>query len=414
MEHIVFWLNPNSILEVGTYDDTGVQRFDLDQFQLLGYANSYTKILVPKNLVSLSNEGSMVSAVFGDQNGHNPTEWFLEFQLYNVIRNNLNCSYARNLSGDLVEMTEYQFFGIARHCSYTDHTGIRYYIGDLDFDSLVHRSTYNEDAYFFDEDARDRYDENNRPQPSYVSDYHSGSLQVLRFDNQTKFWVGLEIEKEDQEILESLEISEFLARCPQWKKERDGSLDCDSGYELISPMMQLNVPEIMRHVKNSGTLVRHINADYSDDCGGHINLSDESRSAWELFDDIAGYLPLLCALYPSRVHKSFCQAKPKHRMVQENEKYQAIKIHRDRVEIRIFPAVKNLNTLEFRLKLCEFMMKNPAPNPKMVKLHRMRPILSMIYPGKFSPSTGETKPQLNETKFTELKNRIQTHTQNLK
>ena len=236
---------------------------------------------------------------------------------------------------------------------------------------------------FYDEDERDHYDESQRNDPSnYRSSYHSGNnnVQYIRFGLPTpKFLVGLEIEKEDGDVLRSIRIDDFHATCPKWRKESDGSLNGSTGFELISPVMELDPEKIMDHLNSNPTLSAHVNAMYSDNCGMHANLSDPIRTPWELFDDLYGYLPVLCALYPNRANNTYCKAIPKHTATQNNDKYQAVTVKSDRVEIRIFPAVTTSDNLRFRLDLIAYMMANPAPNIRLVNFETLEAILSQVH-----------------------------------
>ena len=253
----------------------------------------------------------------------------------------------------------------------------------------------DDQTLFVDEDARDEYNDaqNNNPE-NFRDDYHRSAhgLQYLRFGLETpRQLIGLEIEKEDAAILRMLRIDDFKDTCPKWKKESDGSLNRDSGFELISPAMEFDTERIIEHISANSTLKAHVEADYSDNCGMHANISDTERTPWELFDDISGYLPILCALYPRRATNNYCRAKTKVQMVVDSEKYQAFSVKTDRVEIRIFPAVTDLRNLGFRLRLIHHMMNNPAPNPRLVNLEALEPILAEVHKNDKAKEQFETR-----------------------
>jgi len=71
---------------------------------------------------------------------------------------------------------------------------------------------------------------------------------------------------------------------------------------------------------------------------------------------------LFYAMYPNRCNQNYCKAKTKTELKNDNEKYQAIKIHANRIEIRIFPAVRSVKQLIFRTKLLEIILNNPTDN----------------------------------------------------
>ena len=218
---------------------------------------------------------------------------------------------------------------------------------------------HEDNAYYHDEDGWYTYEPDETEE--YVRGYHNGSYQSINFDNKSKYRIGYEIEKEDSEVLESINIQDFETDTNyKWRKERDGSLDNDCGYELISPTFEFNIDKIFEHIEGNKILVEHINAKYSTSCGGHIHLSEKGLEGKELFEKIKGYTPLLYALYYGRVDKNYCKGKANRDLAYDNEKYQAIKIHHDRVEFRIISAVINVKTLKWRTKLLMMILQNPT------------------------------------------------------
>ena len=217
---------------------------------------------------------------------------------------------------------------------------------------------YSDDAYWCDDNSCWYAD---KPQEEFIRGYHNGSYQSINFDGKSKYKIGYEIEKEDETVRNSIVIDDFEKMTDnKWRKERDGSLCDDAGYELISPTFELNVKKIFEHIESNEQLVAHINAGISYSCGGHIHLSENGLNGNELFDKIKGYTPLFYALYYGRVNKSYAKGKSNRDLENENEKYQAIKIHHDRVEFRIISAVPNVKTLKWRTNLLMMILKHPT------------------------------------------------------
>lgn len=243
-----------------------------------------------------------------------------------------------------------------------------YYDGDYYDDDALERYdlvwvedtgeiSYRDDVYYHEDDGYYSYPD----EEEYCRGYHNGSFSELNFDYKSKFRIGFEIEKEDQEVRNSIGIDDFeYETYNKWRKEKDGSLDNDSGYELISPTFEFDIDKIFEHIENNEVLVNHIDAEKSSSCGGHIHLSENGLNGEELFEKIKGYTPLFYALYYGRVNKSYCKGKNNRDLVNENEKYQAIKIHSNRVEFRIISAVPNVKTLKWRSKLLMMIIQNPT------------------------------------------------------
>lgn len=246
----------------------------------------------------------------------------------------------------------YEFRG-----EYYDYDALSY--NDLVWVEDVGEVWRQDEAYYHEGDNEWRSYEDESE--TYVRGYHNGSYQSVNFDNKSKYRIGYEIEKEDRDVLQSISIGDFEDETGDvWRKEKDGSLNDESGYELISPTFELNIDKIFEHIESNEILVEHINADISSRCGGHIHLSERGLSGNQLFEKIKGYTPLFYALYYGRVDKNYCKGKNNNDLQDSNEKYQAIKIHSDRVEFRIISAVPNVKTLKWRTKLLMMILQHPT------------------------------------------------------
>lgn len=241
-----------------------------------------------------------------------------------------------------------------------------------------------DNVYYWESDGEYHYD----PEPSeqYVREYHHDtSVKKVTFSEDPKFFIGFEIEKEDKEVKESIDIDDFEDENPNWRKERDGSLDDESGYELISPCYELNIDEIKKDIESSSTIVEHINAEKSNRCGGHINISESGLTGRELFEKIEGYTPLFHALYYKRTETRYSKGKSNKDLKESGEKFQSVKIHSNRVEYRIVSAVPNLNTLLWRARLLKYIVENPTASPTRAFYYiqnGLKPLLSEMYPNE--------------------------------
>jgi hypothetical protein len=116
-------------------------------------------------------------------------------------------------------------------------------------------------------------------------------------------------------------------------------------------------------------------------------VSESEKSGAELFDEVKGYTPLFYALYHKRVDKNYCKGKKNSDLKEENDKYQAIKIHSNRIEFRIVSAVPNLNTLIWRARLIEFILNNKTDNVKeaffKANTSPLKELLQEMYPDNY-------------------------------
>lgn len=226
---------------------------------------------------------------------------------------------------------------------------------------------YSDNNYWHEDDGWYSYPDESR---DYTRSYHNGGYRELSFGGKSKYKIGFEIEKEDIDVLESINIEDFERNTNYiWRKEEDSSLCGTSGFELISPTFEFNITQIFKHINSNPLLVEHINAGISKCCGGHINLSENNLSGKELFDKIKGYTPLFYSLYYGRIDKSYCKAKCNDDLKHDGVKYQAIMIHDNRVEFRIISAVPNVNTLKWRSRLIKMILKYQTDDIKTAFYH---------------------------------------------
>ncbi len=306
------------------------------------------------------------------------------------------CNYSETYNeGDVVEVyvsrrnSEYWLESIAEDKAYYYRGS--YYTDLSDHDLVMMEGgeiEHLDDVYYWESDGEYHYEPEPDPSEDYVRDYHyNNNVYEVNFTDNPKFFIGFEIEKEDQDVKESLYILDFEESCPKWKKERDGSLDDDSGFELISPKFEVLPDKIREHIQNNKTLLNHVNAQKSTACGGHINVSEAGKTGSQLFDEVKGYTPLFYALYHKRVDKNYCKGKKNSDLQEENEKYQAIRIHSNRIEYRIVSAVPNIDTLIWRSRLIEYILNNKTENPKeaffKVNTSPLKDLLMEMYPDNF-------------------------------
>lgn len=186
------------------------------------------------------------------------------------------------------------------------------------------------------------------------ADYHSG-LERVDLSGTSVFKVGFEIEKEDSEA-GNVHYRQLYDRT-HWCKEKDGSLDSDTGFELISPVYDLYGSKFESDIKKDGELIQLINADKSSNCGGHIHISSTIHTTEQLFESLSGFYPLLYSLYNGRLDRTYCQAKKNHEYYRK-DKYSAVYIRVDTVEFRIFSAVSSVSNLLWRRDLLRIMCDN--------------------------------------------------------
>ncbi len=292
------------------------------------------------------------------------------------------------------DVTEVQIYRTNKYYSLRaiNYLGLTYFndmyydLDALDYESIHFVEDLQEysdcDAYWHErEDAYFSYPEDNNE--SYTRSYHNGSFKLKIFDDISEYKIGYEIEKEDLDVLKSINIDDFEDSTNYlWRKEMDGSLSDCNGFELISPTFELDTNKIFELINSNPILVNHINSSISPRCGGHINLSKKFKTGHDVFNMVCGYTPLLYSLYYGRVEKTYSKGKSNKDLQCENEKYQAIRIHDNRIEFRIISAVPNVETLLWRTKLIEKMLEFPTADVRTAYWHiktKFKTLLSEVY-----------------------------------
>jgi hypothetical protein len=270
-----------------------------------------------------------------------------------------------------------------------DELELYYYAGDyydsdaLEYNDLceIEGTIYQQDDCHFYNGEWNREPEEDEEQ--FIRSYHyNESPRFVKFSENPEYFIGFEIEKEDLGVKESIQIREFENMFPQWRKEKDASLNEKIGYELVTPAFELNVDEITKVMKGDDVLRNHINAKFTDNCGGHLNISKSNTSGLDFFRSIEGYTPLIYALYSKRLSNDYCKGKSNSELKNDLNKKQAINIKHNYVEYRIFSAVPNVDTLIWRTKLMKAIVDNPTSCVKEAFLNAnsvLRPILSEQY-----------------------------------
>jgi hypothetical protein len=82
-----------------------------------------------------------------------------------------------------------------------------------------------------------------------------------------------------------------------------------------------------------------------------------------LLESIKGYLPLLYSIYEHRINSRWSKAKSTKDLIRDREKYQSVNIKSACIEFRIFPAVKNIQNLLWRLELIQIIDLNKTKSP---------------------------------------------------
>ncbi len=252
-----------------------------------------------------------------------------------------DCSYyVDSIDGYVCENCYCDWYSECSDCGWTAH------IDDLHYSE--------DDDCLYCEDCYENCNCNNK-----TFNYHSGKGRDNLSDNY-RYRVGVELEREDEYFKDEVDKNDLLDETG-WVMEEDASLDYAWGFEAVSPIYPLKIG-YLDDLFSKGLLNQLINTSYSDNCGGHMTISDKERTPDELIDDMAGYLPMIYALFPHRTTNHYCE--PKHKNIYKQAGRYALSkrgnYKGDGLEFRIFDAPQEKEDLMNRFRLLKYMLSHKA------------------------------------------------------
>ncbi len=241
----------------------------------------------------------------------------------------------------------------------------------------------SEDRYYVDQDVASdnglrwssRYDQWVTGHDDDLNAEYQSQERVFRFTPDTMFGIGFEIEKEDYDAIENKWYELYDAT--GWAKENDSSLCSESGYELVSPAFDLFDDKLDNDIQNNLVIRNLINATYGTSCGGHLTFSSCDYTANELLEGVAGFIPLLYAMYDGRLNNGYCEPKQKW-VYHRGSGRDAVNIRGNRsipaasgkvfgaIEFRLFSAIRSVSNLKWRRDLMRIVAKNINKSEKDV------------------------------------------------
>jgi len=177
--------------------------------------------------------------------------------------------------------------------------------------------------------------------------YHSYNLvnrssRDLDLSEWWKIKVGFEIERDSFLSYEHC----VILQNDWWRCERDGSV---RGWEYITPILDMN--KAYEFIEKYSFVLNWTNN--SNRCWWHIHISIEGKNTDKIYNNIEWFRPVLWGLYPQRALRNYSN--------RFNSKYSHsvdVWVRERTVEFRIFPILRSLNQVRFRLALIRFFITN--------------------------------------------------------
>lgn len=227
---------------------------------------------------------------------------------------------------------------------------------------------------------------------SEIQSYHDSPSPLdfndgFKVKTKYKFSVGIEVEKDH--FID--EYGEIANKSGDYVGDYDlfAGFETDSscGVEAITNILPLEgVRSKRRHdifemFKEAEDI---INSPSNNRCGGHMTISVETKgkklSKYDIMDKLKHNLSIIYALYPARLSATHCCANKKI-LWQSNQKYSPVYLKHNRVEIRLFSAIKNVEQLKNRYDLLFKILYYTFEKPISfgVLIQKIRPNLKRMY-----------------------------------
>ena len=246
---------------------------------------------------------------------------------------------------------EYEYVERGRAEGYWLHTEDTRWCYDIDEPVHYNDATYCEDdgEYYYDEDEMpdNCNDEEIRP-------YHrSPDPDFILNSYYSKMRIGFEIEKTYFRGFNGYDVCDEGDHVGSHTLFKGYETDSSCGVEAITNILPLDSPRsegrnaVFEYFDEAECI---INSPASKRCGGHICISVQGMSGYDILNKVRGNMAILYAMYRYRLNKEHCRNNKKLMYV-NNTKYSPVNVKHFGVEIRIPSAVKNVRQLKLRYDL---------------------------------------------------------------
>lgn len=283
----------------------------------------------------------------------------LDFFEYLIFENESQFVFSKTISDNHYQLHQEDVYPLLKKCNLHELIPIhkisvhRVFVNanfyknfGLELCFLSNRLRFSESAVLPNSSSLYRY--HSRDDFSHTLNAYRNSFNVIKTEG---YHVGFEIEKEDAYSRDKMQPSKILKETG-FVFERDGSLNELAGFEIVSPIIPLYDNEAFYKVFSP--VKEYIDANNSNKCGGHINISCVGKNSTEILKSMKEFIPLFYALYENRLNNTYCKAAKFEHYFTHIDKYNAFYLKNYNIlEFRLPSAVKNFKTLEFRLKLLQ-------------------------------------------------------------
>jgi hypothetical protein len=198
------------------------------------------------------------------------------------------------------------------------------------------------------------------PDYSLASSYHGKRYYSNKRSKKLNFGVEIETVVKKLPLIKDYHNNQKLNKKYSFVCENDGSIGHQNGIELVSDIIPYEARKQF-FKKTQAFVFDKLGASTEErsECGGHITISTPLLSSDEICHKLGAYSSLLAGMYPSGVTGQYSKMS----YLITPTKYNWLKKRDDeQVEIRLFPMITSVATLQWRIELIKFILFSSPTN----------------------------------------------------
>ena len=280
-------------------------------------------------------------------------------------------------TADYVEYGDYYYVSSGEASGYYVYCDECRFCEDIQEEVLADDAHSGRDGYYY-------FYEDNIPSDDecQIRGYHSTS-EFLDLTDGSQFKIGIEIEKDN--FNGSSQTGDAV---PMHRAIAGYETDSSCGVEAITHILPLEdidtstkAQEVFEMLDEAELI---INSEVNENCGGHMTFSVRGYSDGHVvLEGIKPYLSIVYAMFKERLNGRYCSNNKKGKRG-ENTKYSPLNVKGDRVEIRLYGAIRSVEQLKLRYRLMYEILNHGINKCTRFEqfLKDITPLLLEIYKGE--------------------------------
>jgi hypothetical protein len=206
------------------------------------------------------------------------------------------------------------------------------------------------------------------PSYSLANSYHGKRYYSDKRSKKLNFGVEIETVVEKMPLIKDYHNNQKLNKKYSFVCESDSSINHRNGIELVSDIIPYeNRKQFFKKTQAFVFDTLGATTEERSECGGHITISTPLLNSDDICHRLGAYSSLLAGMYPSRVNGHYSKMS----YLVTDVKYNWLKKRdNEQVEIRLFPMITSVATLQWRIELTNYILFS-TPNKVFKHLRKI-------------------------------------------